>query len=192
MNIRRSFWHRGGGLASLLTLIVLLPFSLQQQSTVYPTQIHNEPYTVTSDLVGAPTLIYNCAKLPAICANVEKTYPRNPNPNAQGGGGLVNGPITMHYDLNKRRKNMRRRDAGCVAKKWRKAVTCPEAIGPPVALAPGYIDRAGRARGVAFRAQKWTPPPNVNLVGAAINAIADPQNQFKGLIWTCDEFPPAM
>ena len=162
----------------------------QANTAVYNTVINNVPYPVTSDLGGAATLVYNCAKMPAICANAARTYPTNP-----ADGSLVNGPVVMHYDTTSNSNRRRRRQSGCNGAKWRRGHPCPDTRNPIVVPSGSYIDPPGnpRPKVAAFYAQRWQPNvQGLNLFGAAEFAIADSNNDFQGLVWTCDEFPPAM
>jgi len=116
-----------------------------------------------------PTLIYNCAKLPAICKNVEQ---RNP----------LGTTFDLHFDKNANRKRTRRGIA-CPTK-WKSTHSCPErnqpdTVGQGDVLGQGSFPARpyGRA-GLAQGAPGW-------------NRIADATGAFSGMIWTCDEWPAA-
>lgn len=190
----------------LLGLVLALAtlISSQPQPVVYNTLINGQPTMVSSDAIGAPTMWYNCAKMPAICGSLARVYPTNgPGVTNLLGtslqGTLQANDIALHYDTDPRNRKARNKAAGCVSRTWQKRTTCPDNLanypgGVPVVVARnGCIGRNGVPRLNAFYAQKWTAPPaGLQLTKAGINAIADLNNVFQQLVWTCEEFPPAM
>jgi hypothetical protein len=96
-----------------------------------PASFRGKP-VVTKSLPGipaVPTLVYNCAKMPAICNNVNKIYPRNPD------GTLKDGPVRLHYDALGSAKDDRRKRACPKSgkdKEWYANHPCPEQDQPPV------------------------------------------------------------
>lgn len=127
---------------------------------------------------GIPTLIYNCAKLPAICQNVAKSYPLD-NSGGPGRWGklLGNDHISLTFDLDSAAKDRRRKAAGC-DDDWKKGHICPETDQPrTVPKGASYGDGS-------YVARKFNPAPDDYT-------IADANGQYSGLIWTCEEFPPA-
>ncbi|KAJ4288855.1 hypothetical protein N0V88_007185 [Collariella sp. IMI 366227] len=99
---------------------------------------------------GIPTLIYNCAKLPAICQNVNRRNPLTPRPGA--GFGALQGAthVELHYDTNSARKNG---DAGYNA----------------------IANAAGMHSGMMWTCDEW-PPATAVEGGAGANTICAPQN----------------
>lgn len=105
-----------------------------------------EDATATQNALGIPTLIYNCAKLPAICNNVNQRKDiseLNTDPNSQDFMKLKGKDhIEMHYDPNHQRKIDRRKTAcpdtgykkqdGTQVKPWTQDHVCPEPDQPPV------------------------------------------------------------
>jgi hypothetical protein len=129
------------------------------------TPIHANPY-------GVPTLGYNCAKLPSICKNVNRRNPINNN----GLGTLVSGPVTLHYDTDIDHKDTRRSIA-CPGN-WKTNHRCPETDQP-------LVVSQGNSLQTGFTGQLLNP-------GSGSYEIADPSGAFQGMIWSCDEWPPAM
>jgi hypothetical protein len=149
--------------------------------------------TVQTNPNGIPTLVYNCAKVPSLCSNVNRR-----NPVAGGGdsapGTLSNLPIGVDYvELNVDTDNTRhnaRRGIACNSRTWKRnhnlprAHACPENNQPLVVPAGQDIESGG------FSGQLFNPAFLRGQAGALM--IADPDGIFQGLIWTCDEYPPAM
>ena len=143
---------------------------------------------------GIPTLVYNCAKLPAICKNVNARNPIN--------GGGDNAPGTLinpaggdHIDLNIDTSDARckqRRRAACPST-WklihnpRQPFACPEP-NQPLTVPQGESIITGGFVGSRWR--KNVPDLSRTTLGALM--IADSQGNYRGMIWTCDEWPPAM
>lgn len=144
-----------------------------------------------------PLLIYNCAKMPAICRNVNQ---RNPllavsGNLAAGNLGKLNPGNTpgglnylqLTYDTNNNNKRGRR-NAACPSR-WKLTHPCPEP-NQPLTVASGDSWNFG-----GYIGQGWNRAPLGQLVPgqAGYNVIADPANTGpSGMMWTCDEWPPAM
>jgi hypothetical protein len=133
---------------------------------------------------GIPTLVYNCAKLPAICKNVN-----NRNPIA-GGGDSSPGTLTLqggvdHIELNADTDKTRHdaRNGAACPERWKNSHACPER-GQPVTVPRGASVGSG-----SFVGQKYN---NVPQGDAGSNMIADAAGTYRGLLWSCDEWPPAM
>ena len=79
--------------------------------------------------------VYNCAKMPSICANVAR---RNPMVN----GIIVGGPISLTYDTDTHRRDDRR-DQQC-PDNWKSHHPCPEQnLALPVVPAGSWVGRPG-------------------------------------------------
>lgn len=61
---------------SLFCLSLLLSLVQAQVSVVNGASVY-QGTTVSQNIHGIPTLIYNCAKVPALCENVHQQYPLN-------------------------------------------------------------------------------------------------------------------
>lgn len=123
-------------IAVITTLLLLKDVTAQSTTVIGGTTI-----TMSANPVGVPTLAYNCAKLPAICNNV----------NANGGqyaltdlgnnlkGRLSTVPfVVMHSDTDADRRKARR-DSVCPSSgnnAWKNTHTCPEPDQPLVVPAP--------------------------------------------------------
>ena len=122
--------------------------------------------TSVRTLPAMPTLVYNCAIVPALCANVEQL-----RPGAAGGGHSE----IMGWDPARKRKKARNK-AICPSD-WKEKTVCPRTGQPP-------IHPLGITNDV---------PPWVEQGGFAVLKMG-PSGQYErtGLMMTCDEFPPAM
>lgn len=114
-----------------------------------------------------PRLIYNCAKMPAICNNVGKTLAIQNNKLVDGiakftwtGGGIDN------------RKKV-------CPKTWRGP--CPE-TNPPQPQVVGYNTVTKMM--VNFEGSQLFPDA---AKGKGYNMIANPAGEYSGMMWTCDE-----
>ena len=165
---------------SIFTLLVRITYT--QTSTVNGTaEFSGTP--VATNPNGVPTLIYNCAKLPAICQNVNRT---NPLQSRAGGrlGELQGNPfIELNFDTDPVRH--RNRNSGVCPGTWKTTHACPE-INQPNTVPGGSSYGSG-----SYPAARFIQP---NLVqgNAGFNKIADATGGDSGMIWTCDEWPPAM
>lgn len=143
-----------------------------------------------------PLLIYNCAKMPSICRNVNGRNPLQTVPGnaAAGNIGLLNpgqngglNYITLTFDTSNNNKR-RRRDTACPSN-WKAQLqnACPRANQPPTI--PSGSSWSSLTSYVGMR---WNP--NGILFGkAGYNVIANQaQTGPSGMIWTCDEWPPAL
>lgn len=168
----------------LFSFIALLAPALAQVSTVAGTAVYDGT-PVTTNPNGAPTLVYNCAKLPAICSNVNR---RNRLTNYGPGkyGPLIgNDHVVMHYDTDSTRKSERRDGPNGVCKSsWKSHHPCPETSQPNTV--PG-----GSSYKNSYAPARYNPN-NVGFGKSGYNRIADPQGGDSGMIWSCDEWPPAM
>jgi len=143
---------------------------------------------VATNPLGIPTLVYNCAKLPAICRNVNRRNPLANTVTTNGRLGLGNlrgtNYIELNYDTDSQRHAERRNDV--CPKNWKQTHTCPETDQPRTV-------RKGSSLGDgSFAVARYNSNPPVTLGQAGFNKIADDQGAFSGMIWTCDEWPPAM
>jgi hypothetical protein len=166
---------------SLLTALWLFQSSWAQTSTVNGQAVY-QGTAVATNANGIPTLAYNCARMPAICENVNRRNPLQP----EGAGyGALQGVayVELNFDTNESRKNQRR---GAVCpNNWSKNHPCPETNPPqPVTVKAGLTVSSG-----------WTPmrynPTNLLMGAAGYNRIADPTGANSNMIWSCDEWPPA-
>lgn len=169
-------------LLHLYTVITLLNTASAQTSTVGGVaQFSGTP--VATNPYGIPTLLYNCAKLPAICQNVNS---RNALEDRGGGklGLLVaNDHIELNYDTDEVRKNARR--AAVCPSSWKTTHLCPEPN------QPNTVPQGSSYGMGSFPAARFNP--HGLLVGSpGYNSIADANGGNSGMIWTCDEWPPAM
>ncbi|KAI1097106.1 hypothetical protein F4804DRAFT_328644 [Jackrogersella minutella] len=156
-------------------------------------------FVFVSDLISGlppptvPLLVYNCAKMPSICRNINQVSPLQDvkGTTAIGNLGLLdpgkNGGldyITLTYDTSASNKK-RRRNAACPSR-WKRKHGCPETDQPPI-VAAGASWSFGSYTGL-----RWNPN-NLKMGKAGYNVIADPTNTGpSGMIWTCDEWPPAI
>lgn len=133
---------------------------------------------------GIPTLVYNCAKLPAICKNVNN---RNP---ISGGGASSPGTLTLqggvdYIELNADTDQARHdsRNGAACPDRWKRTHACPERDQPVT------VPRGASVGSGSFVGRKYN---NVPQGDDGSNMIADAQSNYRGMIWTCDEWPPAM
>ena len=117
-----------------------------------------------------PTLVYNCAIMPAICSNVQ----------AWATAQNLQLPLTLHYDADTGRKSSRGSTA--CPDTWSVTHTCPETNQPAV---HGY-DRTNPALPVMVQYGTALLTNEVEFVNEI--AGATPQDS-SGLAYTCDEFP---
>lgn len=174
-----------GRFGIILTIaITFLSLVLAQTSTVNGvaeyrgTPVATHPY-------GIPTLVYNCAKLPAICQNVNT---RNRLQNVVGIGGLGlgklvgNAYIELNYDTNQARKDERR--LSVCPQSWRITHPCPETNQPNTVPADTSLGQG------SWPVARFNPQ-NLRPVDSGYNTIANGNGGNSGLIWTCDEWPPS-
>ena len=77
--------------------------------------------------------VYNCAKMPSICANVARR-------NAMVNSIIVGGPISLTYDTDTDRRNQRRNQQ--CPDNWKSHHVCPEqnlALAQPVVAADQWV-----------------------------------------------------
>jgi hypothetical protein len=169
---------------ALSQLFILSPAQTSTSSigTYSATPIRENPH-------GIPTLVYNCAKMPAICTNVHwrNSLQAEPAAGGQNLGQLAGGAahIELHYDTDVTRK-AQRRDSVCTSD-WARLHPCPE---NNPAQPPTVPSGASYNRG-SWPAQRFNPS-GLTISRPGYNRIADDQGNDSGLIWTCDEWPPAM
>lgn len=168
----------------LATILTLCSFGSSDSVSPIGGSLHYEGTPVVTLAAGIPTLIYNCAKMPAICYNVDQREHLDDD-------FLVrNPPLTFHFDTDPQR-NKKRRDRAC-PERWYQDHTCPEVGGqPPVIVAGGYMDDDGDPEPPAFSGVWLSDINNPNPSGAARNLIQDHSRFFAGLFWSCDEWPAA-
>ncbi|KAK3675425.1 hypothetical protein LTR78_004508 [Recurvomyces mirabilis] len=157
--------------------------ALAQISTVNGQALYSATPVLQNPL-GVPTLVYNCAKVPALCKNVNGNGGAYSLSTLPGGlnGGLANGNyLTLHVDPDADRGDDRRTES-CPGN-WKKNHVCPEPDQPLVVPAP--FNKGGRTVSTG------------GFVGYAMDGsvsnyrILDPSGAQTGMAWTCDEFPPA-
>ena len=120
-----------------------------------------------------PELAYNCAKLPAICNNVNKR-------NSISDGILNNGPIQLTYAGS----GSGNRAIACPSN-WKATHTCPEPDQPLIVGQGSTVASYNAFQGQQWRAGSLPTDPDFNV-------IADPGGTESGMMWTCDEWPPNM
>ncbi|KAL8958450.1 MAG: hypothetical protein Q9193_004497 [Seirophora villosa] len=126
------------------------------------------PRTSVRALPSVPTLVYNCAIVPALCQNVAQL-----RPGAQNGGHNE----LFGWDPDGDRKILRREKICPGSWKTRKSTRCPRPDQPPIHPL-GVTD---------------TVPPEVDQKDFAVLRVnSNAQLERTGIIMTCDEFPPAM
>ncbi len=125
---------------------------------------------------GIPTLVFNCAKLPAICAT------------STGANALERiGAQTRSAACAAPRSSRSTSTRTSAAKDARRAQRVP---GVSEAHARVPRDKPGAAAdGAGWR--RATTPYGVLPAQAGYNHIANAQGGDSDLIWTCDEWPPA-
>lgn len=161
-----------------LLLVSLLPlFRAQHLVTTSVDNVGNTfwsatagaPKTSVRALPSIPTLVYNCAIVPALCNNVAQL-----RPGAQLGGHNE----VFGWDPDEKRKE--RRNRGRCPASWktqRGVVVCPKANQPPIHPL-GITDDV---------------PPLVDADDLAIfKRDTNGQEVRTGLMMSCNEFPPAM
>lgn len=111
----------------------------------------------------------------------------DPVHNGLAGHGAIQGNdyYILHYDTNKDRHDARN-TAACPGN-WKNGHPCPETGNAPQPFVVPNGTSLGQsgAGGSSFRGTRFAN------TGGSINQIANAAGQYSGLIWTCDEFPPA-
>jgi hypothetical protein len=141
-----------------------------------------------------PLLIYNCAKMPSICRNVNQRNALLPVTGLAAAGNLGSldqgqtpgglDYITLTYDTNNNNKRARRNQA-CPSS-WKTVHGCPEINQPPT-VASGSSWSFGSWIGIRYN------PNGLTFGQAGYNVIANQAGTApSGMMWTCDEWPPAM
>lgn len=127
---------------------------------------------------GMPTLVYNCAKLPAICTNINRGSGSSLERLPGGGlGKLINGLLTLHFDTDKARKKVRR-NLAC-PDNWREGRDCPE-TNPPQ---PNTVPNGTSLEEGAYPARPFMPARQGKQRGdKGWNTIADNDGQAAGLV----------
>lgn len=123
-----------------------------------------------------PTLIYNCAKMPAICTNLNRRNPLTPRPGG-GLGQLVGGPITLHFDTDTKRRD-RRRAFACPSS-WKRNHACPETnpAQPKTVPAGASLDDG------AYAARPYAPArQNKRMGDAGWNTIENDRGLNSGMV----------
>ncbi|KAF7558106.1 hypothetical protein G7Z17_g84 [Cylindrodendrum hubeiense] len=155
-------------------------------STVNGQAVHDGT-AVEQNPHGIPTLVYNCAKVPALCENVHQQYPLNTYTHTPQPGQSVTGHSTLqgrthlllHFDTGA--KSQIQRGVACNTG-WKKRHVCPE-TNQPHTVPEGAVLGDG-----SFPAARWNPN-GLKFGDSGYNRIADRLGQFSGMMWTCDEFP---
>lgn len=164
-----------------LQFILLLLSTVCKAQYIVTTSVDNAGNTYWSPTAGAaktsvqslptiPTLVYNCAIVPALCNNVAQL-----RPGAQNGG--YNEVFGWDPDSDRKEKRREKRCPGSWKKGSAGRPRCPSPNQPQ--LHPLGISNA--------------LPPVVDQSDFAVlkeGANGDPER--TGLMMTCDEFPPAM
>ncbi|KAL8918458.1 MAG: hypothetical protein Q9208_007364 [Pyrenodesmia sp. 3 TL-2023] len=167
---------------SLCTPQYLNNYNVVGGVTLYSPTVGSAQTTTVTALAHVPTLVYNCYLTPALCANVEAR--------GRAGAGVGNYPAPGHevfgYDPNPERRKARQQNqcpsnwrvGAPQANPARAAHTCPEANQPPV-------HPLGITNDV---------PVQVDPDTHAIVKFNQQTGSFEqtGLMFTCDEFPPAI
>lgn len=163
-------------------LITLVSFTFAQTSIVNGRpEFAGTPFATNPN--GQPTLVYDCAKLPAICQNVNRRNPLEILGGGRLGKLLGNDYIELNYDTDKGRHDARNR--GVCPGSWKNRHPCPE-TNQPNTVPAGSSYGSG-----SYPAARYIQ--NGLVQGSAgFNKIADATGQYSGMIWTCDEWPPAM
>ncbi|KAK4900722.1 hypothetical protein LTR49_027411 [Elasticomyces elasticus] len=174
-----SFFHQA---AYFMLVLSLITGSFCQTSTITIDGVATAVYSSTpvgTNPQGIPTLLYNCAKLPAICNNVNSAYPLSPTVVSATTYRSIPTASQGYYEFNLDkdtvRKNRRRR-LSCPAN-WKSSHTCPEPDQPPVV-------GAGKSVSDGFVGSLLEPGISYQ--------IADQEGVNTGMAWTCDEFPAAI
>jgi hypothetical protein len=121
-----------------------------------------------------PTLVYNCAKLPATCTKINRGSGSSLERLPGGGlGKLINGLLTLHLDTDKARKKARR-NLAC-PDNWRESHDCPE-TNPPQPNTTSLEEGS-------YPARPYMPARQGKQRGdKGWNTIADNNGQAAGLV----------
>ena len=165
---------------SILTFLVRVTYA--QTSTVNGIAVFSGTPVATNPN-GQPTLVYNCAKLPAICQNVNRRNPLQPLGAGRLGQLQGNAFIELNYDTSNVRREAR--NSGVCPGSWKRTHACPETSQPNTVPA-GSSYGSGSYPAARFIQQGLVQG------NAGFNKIADATGGDSGMIWTCDEWPPAM
>lgn len=134
---------RSLALLVLSWLALLSPLAQCQVSTVNGQAMHSGT-PVRQNPHGIPTLIYNCAKVPALCENVHKQYPLNTYTHSTTNAAGVAVPVATGYSTMQGRTHLllhfdragnsqNRRGVAC-GSGWKKVHSCPESDQPEYVL----------------------------------------------------------
>ncbi|KFA82003.1 hypothetical protein S40288_07998 [Stachybotrys chartarum IBT 40288] len=144
--------------------------------------------TVSQAPHGILTLVYNCAKMPAICQNVHVTYPLNTINQGTGlnGHGTLQGQshLLLHFDRGGNAAT--RRGIACSGNfaAGHLGNPCPSLNQPHTVPFGAMLGRG------SYPAARFNPT-NIAPGNPGYNTIANAAGQYSGMMWTCDEFPPA-
>jgi hypothetical protein len=187
MALRIGFLHLGRLGCALLCSLVLLSLadfeSSQLQQSLDPggQTYLGSPVVVELTL---PTLYYNCALMPAICANVQQWLTANSQ--------VL--PKDFHIQVGNERNTAIRRSKSCPSN-WAANHPCPEPFGQPTVVHGWgqYINgNAGRTMvqfGNSLLSDLTANPPIQSIFTNEIEGTVT--GESSGLGYTCDEFPPA-
>lgn len=158
-----------GFLPSILVLLPILISQTDAQTSVVNGVPEYSGTPVSVNPLGIPTLTYNCAKMPAICNNVNKAYPLDVGPRIGTQGTLLGrSHIELNVDRDSRRVE-RRRSAVC-GSTWRYSHPCPEPDQPLVVPQP--FNNGGRSLLSGFVGQLLDPAlPGVGKATCFTHAI---------------------
>ncbi|KFA69560.1 hypothetical protein S40285_07967 [Stachybotrys chlorohalonatus IBT 40285] len=144
--------------------------------------------TVSHAPHGIPTLVYNCAKMPAICRNVHVTYPLNTINQGTGpnGHGTLQGQSHLLLDFDRGGNAATRRGIACSGNlaAGHLGNPCPSLNQPHTVPFRKMLGRG------SYPAARFNPT-NIALGNPGYNTIANAAGQHSGMMWMCDEFPPA-
>ena len=132
--------------------------------------------------LGMPTLAWNCAKMPAICENVNSRNPLSNN----GLGQIAGGPIELHYDVNRDDRNTRRGKTACPSGwSYRNCQPGVNFRGSDIVCADGQT-----LAGDCFVGDLWRRTDGSNQCRNTPFISYPGGESPTALIWSCDEWPP--
>jgi len=143
-----------------------------------------------------PTVFYNCAVMPNICANIDRVYRLDANkhidPNLSSIGKNY---IELHWDANSDDKK-RRREERCG--RFMARNSCPQTgVSEPIVGYDEdvkkwpYVDKDGTPRNGAIPDGYLMPDAKIPAGAPRIAYIANNKGDFLGMVWSCEEWPPA-
>ncbi|KAH6994560.1 hypothetical protein EDB82DRAFT_556830 [Fusarium venenatum] len=168
---------------------------------------------VSTNKHGIPTLVYNCAKVPALCQNVNKLYPlettvhvlpsANTAHSAPSASSDHSAPLAttnappatvtgLHTIQGTQTYIQLHLDRDTEKKNKRRSKACPgswrQTHPCPESNQPETVPKGAILGDGSFPPARWNP--NNILPGEnGYNRIANAAGQYSGMMWTCDEFP---